>query len=98
MLDIKKTNENGNLKYELAGRLDTKTAPDFETELKSGLGEAESLVIDMSGLDYISSAGLRVVLYAKKQMKNKEMVIENVNESIMEIFNMTGFADILDIR
>lgn len=98
MLDIKMTNENGNLKYSLSGRLDTKTAPDFETELKSGLAEAESLVIDMQGLEYISSAGLRVVLFAKKQMKGKEMVIENVNDSIMEIFDMTGFADILDIR
>lgn len=98
MIDIKKTSENGKLKYELAGRLDTKTAPDFEAELKTGLEGAESLVIDMTGLEYISSAGLRVVLFAKKQMKNKEMVIENVNESIMEIFNMTGFADILDIR
>lgn len=98
MLEIIKSQEGGCLKFALKGRLDTKSAPEFEAEIKTGLDDVEKLVIDMTELEYVSSAGLRVILFAKKQMKNKEMIIENVNDGIMEVFEMTGFADILDIR
>ena len=98
MLEIIRTQEGSCLKSALEGRLDTKSAPECEAEIKKGLDDVETLIIDMAKLDYVSSAGLRVILFAKKQMKNKEMIIENVNEGIMEVFEMTGFADILDIR
>ena len=98
MLEIIRTQEGSCLKFALEGRLDTKSAPEFEAEIKKGLDDVETLIIDMAKLDYVSSAGLRVIMFAKKQMKNKEMIIENVNEGIMEVFEMTGFADILDIR
>lgn len=98
MLTIKEERNGGVLRLILEGRLDTKTAPGLEEKVKACLDGVDSLTIDMKNLEYVSSAGLRVILFTKKQMKNKEMVIENVNDSIMEVFEMTGFADILDIR
>lgn len=98
MLDINEVRDGSNLKISLGGRLDTKTAPDLEARVKGNLDNVDSLVMDMKDLEYVSSAGLRVILFTKKQMKNKEMVLENVNDGIMEVFEMTGFADILDIR
>ncbi len=83
----------------LAGRLDTTTAPGLETELKTALTGVESLVMDFTGLEYISSAGLRVLLSAQKVMnKQGKMVIQHVNETIMEVFEVTGFIDILTIE
>jgi anti-sigma B factor antagonist len=98
MLNIKETRDGSRLTLDLTGRLDTKTAPDLESIIEKGLDGVESLIILMENLDYISSAGLRVLLSARKKMKNKEFIIEKPNESIMGIFEMTGFADILDIR
>ncbi|MBQ9010055.1 MAG: STAS domain-containing protein [Clostridia bacterium] len=91
---------NGNvLEVALEGRLDTVTAPELEQELKASLGEANSLVMDFSKLDYISSAGLRVLLTAHKAMSAKGgMVVKNVNEIVNEVFDVTGFADILTIE
>ena len=86
-------------KLTLEGRLDTTTAPQLEEELKDALEGAESIVLDFEKLDYISSAGLRVLLSTQKVMVKKGgMVIRNVNENIMDIFEVTGFADILDIQ
>ena len=83
----------------LQGRLDTTTAPELEAELKAAMEEAESIVLDFEKLDYISSAGLRVLLSTQKAMVKKGgMAIENVNETIMEIFEVTGFVDILTIK
>lgn len=83
----------------LTGRLDTTTAPQLEAELKENLGGVENLVMDFAGLDYLSSAGLRVLLAAQKQMnKQGNMVVRNVNETIAEIFDVTGFSDILTIE
>ena len=87
------------LEIALEGRLDTMTAPELETELNQSLGSADSLTLDFSKLDYISSAGLRVLLSAHKAMSAKGgMKVTNVNEIIQEVFEVTGFADILSIE
>ena len=83
----------------LAGRLDTTTAPQLEAELKASLPGVEHLVLDFAALDYLSSAGLRVLLAAQKQMnKQGDMVVRSVNQTIAEIFEVTGFGDILTIE
>ena len=94
------SNMNGaTLEIALEGRLDTMTAPELETELNRSLGSAESLVLDFSRLEYISSAGLRVLLTAHKTMSNKGgMTVKNVNEIVQEVLEVTGFADILTIE
>ena len=82
-----------------AGRLDTTTAADFEKTLKEILPETKKLVLDLAKLEYISSAGLRVLLATQKTMnKQGEMKVVNVNEMIMEVFDVTGFSDILTIE
>ena len=84
---------------EIAGRLDTMTAPSLEKAITEELGDVKNLVLDLKGLEYISSAGLRVLLGAQKKMqKIGSMKVKNVCEEIMEIFEMTGFADILVIE
>ena len=87
------------------GRLDTTTAPDLEKELNASLDGADALTLDFAKLDYISSAGLRVLLSAHKTMSKKGggsapsgMKIVNANEMVKEVFEVTGFADILDIE
>ena len=99
MLNISKKIEDGKAVFALEGRLDTVTAPDLEKELKGSLDGIQDLVMDFEKLEYISSAGLRVLLSAQKVMtKQGKMVIIHVNESIMEIFEVTGFTDILKIE
>ena len=100
MLNIQKQKESGSLTLSLEGRLDTTTASLLESELKDALDGVTSLTVDMEKLDYISSAGLRVLLSAQKQMTAKDgtMTVCHVNEAIMEIFEVTGFADILRIE
>jgi anti-sigma B factor antagonist len=94
----KQKNGNG-LLISLEGRLDTTTSPALEQELKESLEGVELLTLDFEKLDYISSAGLRVLLSAQKTMnKQGEMKIKNVNETILEIFEVTGFNDILTIE
>ena len=92
--------QNGTaLEIALEGRLDTMTAPELEAELKQSLEAADSLVLDFGKLDYISSAGLRVLLSAHKTMSPKGgMKVTNVNEIVREVFEVTGFADILTIE
>lgn len=83
----------------LEGRLDTTTAPELEDKLKEILDSVTNLEFDMTKLDYISSAGLRVLLGAHKAIsKVGKMVIKNVNPNIMEVFEVTGFIDILNIE
>ena len=99
MLNINKKLEDKTLTVALEGRLDTTTAPQLEAELKSALPEATSLVMDFEKLEYISSAGLRVLLSAQKTMnKQGEMKLIHVNDVINEIFEVTGFSDILNIE
>lgn len=94
----KKLNEK-ELCLSLEGRLDTTTAPQLEEEINNCITGLSSLVLDFGGLEYISSAGLRVVLAAQKEMnKHGSMVVRNVCEDIMEVFDITGFVDILTIE
>ena len=87
------------LEIALEGRLDTMTAPELEAEMNQSLGNAESLILDFSKLDYISSAGLRVLLSAHKAMSTKGgMKVKNVNEIVQEVLDVTGFSDILTIE
>ena len=98
MLTINKTTENEKTVYYLEGRLDTATSPDLENELRQTLPGISKLTFDFEKLDYISSAGLRVLLSAQKTMnKQGEMEIIHVNEAIMDIFEITGFVDIMTI-
>ncbi len=91
--------KNGNdVCVKISGRLDTTTAPDLEEALKGVLPEAETLTLDFADLEYISSAGLRVLLSTQKIMQKKGgMKVTSVSDTIMEIFEVTGFADILTI-
>ena len=99
MLQIEKNLEDAKAVFALEGRLDTTTAPELEKELQDSLDGVTSLVLDFEKLDYISSAGLRVLLSAQKtMMKAGEMKVVHVNETIMEIFEVTGFSDILTIE
>ena len=84
---------------ELAGRLDTTTAPVLDKAINEDIGNVKNLVLNLKGLEYISSAGLRVLLGAQKKMqKIGSMKVTNVCEAVMEVFEMTGFADILVIE
>lgn len=99
MLNINKKLEDKTLTVILEGRLDTTTAPQLEEELKNDLPDVTSLVMDFEKLEYISSAGLRVLLSAQKIMnKQGEMKLIHVNDVINEIFEVTGFSDILNIE
>ena len=99
MLDIKKTLEGSVLNVVLDGRLDTTTAPELEQQIKDDIEGVKELTFDMEKLDYISSAGLRVLLSCQKIMtKQGSMVVKNVSEEVMEIFEVTGFSDILTIE
>ena len=99
MLDIRKNIEGSKLEFVLDGRLDTITAPQLEEEVKASIDGITELVFDFTGLTYVSSAGLRVLLSAQKTMNEKgSMVVRNVSEEIQEIFDVTGFSDILTIE
>lgn len=96
---IKKSWNGSELTVFVSGRLDTITAPQLESDLKDSIGGVTSLILDFSDLSYISSAGLRVLLSTQKQMlKQGKMVIRNVNEAINEVFEITGFTEILTIE
>ena len=98
-MNITKNTEGKILNIALEGRLDTTTAPQLEAELKQSIGDNNELNLDFAKLEYISSAGLRVLLAAQKVMnKQGKMVIRNVNDVISEVFEVTGFADILTIE
>ena len=98
-MTITKTMEEKVLTVKVEGRLDTATAPELEEELAEVLEEAEELVFDLEGLDYMSSAGLRILLATQKKMSLKGgMKVINVNDVIREIFDITGFSDILTIE
>lgn len=99
-MTIQKTQENGTVTLTLDGRLDTITAPELEAVLVPSITEGEELFMDFENLAYLSSAGLRVLLAGQKaaNKQRKTMTITNVNDTIMEVFEMTGFADILNIE
>ena len=99
-MKISKTQVDNCMTIVLEGRLDTTTAPELDQELKSSLLYISVLIFDFSALEYISSAGLRVLLSAQKTMTNNQgvMKIRHVNEMVMEVFEVTGFADMLTIE
>ncbi len=98
MLNINKTIDGEKAVIALEGRLDTVTAPELEKELQESTEGLKELVLDFNGLEYISSAGLRVLLSAQKTMSRQgEMKLIHVSETIQEIFEVTGFSDILTI-
>ncbi len=98
-MKIEKKAEGNKLTVALEGRLDTTTAPELDAVLKDSLGGVEDLTMDFEGLEYISSAGLRVLLATQKVMnKQGKMKVIHVNEVVMDVFDVTGFADILTIE
>ena len=99
-MTIHQNKEGAKLVMALEGRLDTSTAPELEAALDGTIAGVEDLTLDCEKLEYISSAGLRVILAAQKQMnkQNSPMVVMNANETVMEVFELTGFTDILTIQ
>ena len=98
-MEIAKTKNGSTLEVALTGRLDTTTAPQLEESVMPELDDVTELIFDFAKLDYISSAGLRVMLTSQKAMNKKgTMKIKNVSEDIMEVFTITGFTDILTIE
>ncbi len=98
-MTIKQNKDGSKLTVALEGRLDTTTAPQLEGELHTALDGVTELIFDLAKLEYISSAGLRVLLSAHKVMsKQGSMVIRNADSSLMDIFEVTGFSDILTIE
>lgn len=97
-MEIRKTQEGSELNIAIEGRLDTTTAPQLEECIRESLDGITSLKLDLANLEYISSAGLRVLLAAQKAMaKQGEMVVANPNETVAEVFEITGFSEILTI-
>lgn len=99
-MNVIKTYDEKELTIEVEGRVDTVTAPDFENEINDEKGNFDSLILDFSNLEYISSTGLRVLIKTQKQLKpeNIPMTIKNVNDNISEIFRMSGFDKVLTIE
>ena len=98
-MTINKEKNNGILTLAIEGRLDTVTAPELEKVVNEETADVRDLILDMKGLEYISSAGLRVLLAAQKKMnKQGVMKLTDVCDAVMEVFEMTGFADILTIE
>lgn len=98
-MTINKTKKDDSLSLAIEGRLDTMSAPQLEEELKSSLDGVAELILDLAALEYISSAGLRVLLSAQKVMnKQGAMIVRNVNDTVREVFEVTGFVDILTIE
>ena len=94
-MEVKKTTEGSKLTLAPQGRVDTLTAPELEAAIV--LDGVEELVFDMSGVDYVSSAGLRVLLSAQKKMAGRSMTIANVSPAVKDVFEITGFADIFTL-
>ena len=98
VMNIVKNQKGSALEVALEGRLDTVTAPELQAEMESALAGVESVTFDLTKLEYISSAGLRTLLYIHKQMMGKGgMKLENLNEIVREVFDVTGFSDVLTI-
>ena len=98
-MKIQKDRKDQELTVTLNGRLDTTTAPMLEQELLQSWNDISTLILDLKELDYISSAGLRVILAAQKQMlKQGSMILRNLSDNVREVFEMTGFADIMTIE
>lgn len=97
MMNISKIVDGKNLTIQISGRLDTTTAPQFDAFIAENISGISALTLDCEGLTYVSSAGLRVLLTAHKKMKGA-VTLKNVCELVMEVFEITGFADVLTIE
>ena len=98
-MTISKTENGKEVTVSVEGRIDSKTAPEFEKELKDCFESFDSMVIDLAQVNYVSSAGLRILLTAHKAMSAKEgLKVRNVCKEVMAIFNVTGFSGVLDIK
>lgn len=98
-MNIKQSKVDNKVVVSVNGRIDTNTAPEFLECIKGALPGAKELEIDLEGVDYVSSAGLRVILFAQKTMNSQgSMCVSHVNSDIMETFELTGFTDILTIK
>lgn len=98
-MQIAKSIEGNTLSVSLEGRLDTMTAPELEAAIKDDLNNVEAAVLDLKGLEYVSSAGLRVILTVHKALAGKNgLTVKNPNETVSEVFEVTGFSDILNIE
>lgn len=98
-MQITKTVDAGTLNVALEGRLDTMTAPELEAAIKEDLDTVEAAVLDLKALEYVSSAGLRVILSIHKALASKKgLTVKNPNETVTEVFEVTGFSDILNIE
>ncbi len=98
-MTMQKSLEGKKLTYALEGRLDTMTSPELEKDLTASIEGVETLIFDLEKLEYISSAGLRVLLWAQKTMNTQgEMKVLHVQSDIMDVFTITGFADVLTIE
>ncbi len=98
-MNISKSQENGQLVLNLSGRLDTTTAPEFQQTLLAEIKTGTSVMLDFTNLAYVSSAGLRSLLAGQKALsKGQTMTLRHISEEIMDVFDMTGFSDILNIE
>ncbi len=99
-MEVKIENDNGLLNVMVSGRLDTNTAPDLEKEVNENMKDVKTIHMDFTNLDYISSAGLRVVLIFHKAMSASggKLIISNPKEEVMDVFDMTGFSSFLNIE
>jgi len=99
MLQIKKTVKDDGVILAPVGRLDTLTAPEMESVILETVAKVDNLTIDLAGLEYVSSAGLRVLLQAQKALSVRgKLTVKNPNETVSEIFDVTGFTEILNIE
>lgn len=100
MLEIHETREGTKIKVNLVGRLDAKGSPEFEKRFVEEIDDVTEVVLNMAEVDYVSSAGLRALLYLQNIMDEKgaTMVLQNVDDDILEVFSVTGFLDVLTIR
>ncbi len=98
-MTIERKSNGTSMEICLTGRLDTQTAPELEKELDASIAGVKELVFDFANLEYVSSAGLRIILKAQKTMNTQgSMKLINVNDNVMEVFDITGFVDILNIE
>ena len=98
-MEINKTINDKTAIFAVSGRLDTNTAPSLDTEIQGCIQDIDELILDFSGLEYISSAGLRILLSAQKTLKGRKgLTIRHPNDTVSEVFEITGFADILTIE
>jgi len=99
MMNIEKNRQGNELQVVLEGRLDTVSAPDLDAVVKNELLGVDTFILDLKKLQYTSSAGLRVILIAQKTMnKQGKLILKNVSEAVMEVFEMTGLSDLITIE